>query len=214
MQPDQDDQQLAQQWFDRKSQLMEASLGKEHDMVMHAMIPYGIGGALDLYYYPQVGDERGHSLRGTAIATKELCELPNEGSRNDYFGCYELVMFTKHRLDLDAANDPSSPFGQTHAAINGILNLIARYSEQATLNPLDTCEFPADMEELGGRCLIFDAYDGHSDDMVEGFGLMAVIEIFRSEMAFAQEHGGDKLIERLKACEHYPYCDLDREPVA
>jgi hypothetical protein len=36
-------------------------------MVMHAIIPYAIGGGLDLYYYP-------NGLPGTAIATKELSE--------------------------------------------------------------------------------------------------------------------------------------------
>src|SRR6516225_10512018 len=90
--------EIAQQWYDRKSRLMENSLGKEHNIVMHAIIPYAIGGALDLYYYP-------NGLPGTAIATKELCELPGEGSSNNVYSCYELVMFTKHRLDLDAAKD-------------------------------------------------------------------------------------------------------------
>jgi len=46
---------------------MEAILGKEHDMVMHAMIPYAIGGGLDLYYFP-------NKIEGVAIATKELSE--------------------------------------------------------------------------------------------------------------------------------------------
>ena len=46
------DEKLAQRWYDRKSALMEASLGKEHDIVMHAIIPFAIGGGLDLCYYP------------------------------------------------------------------------------------------------------------------------------------------------------------------
>jgi hypothetical protein len=116
--------QVAQQWYERKSRLMEASLGKEHDMVMHAIIPYALGGGLDLYYYP-------NGLPGTAIATKELSELPNEGSSNDVYRSYELVMFTKHRLDLDAAKDEETDFGRAHMSINAILNRIAPYSAQA-----------------------------------------------------------------------------------
>src|SRR2546425_7694539 len=104
MADDEADDQTAQEWYERKSALMEASLGKEHDMVMHAIIPYAIGGGLDLYYYP-------NGLPGTAVATKELSELPNEGSSNDVYGSYELVMFTKHPLDLHAAKDESTPFG-------------------------------------------------------------------------------------------------------
>lgn len=85
---------------------------------------------------------------------------------------------------------------------------------QTTLNPNDTCEFPADTKRIGGKCLIFDGYACHSDDAAGNFGLLALIEVFRSEMEFARENGGDALIERLKAKGHYPYSDLDREPVA
>jgi Suppressor of fused protein (SUFU) len=199
-------EELATRWYERKSALMEASLGKEYHTVMHAIIPYAIGGGLDLYYYP-------NGLSGTAIATKELSELPNAGSSNDAFRCYELVMFTKQKLDLDAAKDESTAFGRQHANINAILHPIARYSAEAKLNPNETCEFPADMARVGGKCLIFDGYACHSDDMVENFGLLAVIEVFRSEMDYARNHGASELIARLKSNGHYPYSDLDREPV-
>lgn len=200
-------EEVVQQWYERKSRLMEASLGKEHDMVMHALFPYALGGALDLYYYP-------NGLPGTAIATKELSEMPNEGSSNNIYRSYELVMFTKHRLDLDAAQDEETEFGRAHANVNAILNRIAPYSAQATLNPYETCEFPAGMERVGGKCLIFDGYACHSDNVAEDFGLLAVIEVFRSEMEYARRHGGAKLIKWLKAKGHYPYSDLGREPIA
>jgi hypothetical protein len=196
-----------EEWYNRKSALMESSLGKQHDIVMHAMIPYCVGGNLDLYYYP-------NGVPGTAIATKELAESPNEGSSNKVYQSYELVMFTRHKLDLDAAGDDNTAFGKAHSTINAILNCIARYSAEATLNPCETCEFPEDMEELGGKCLIFDGYASHSDEVADRFGLLAIIEVFRSEMDFARKNGGSKLIERLKAKGFYPYSDLDREPVA
>ena len=207
MAADSGDDEVTSRWYDRKSRLMEASLGQEHDMVMHALIPYAIGGALDLYYYP-------HGLPGTAIATKELSDLEHEGVSNDVCGSYELVMFTRHPLDLEAAKDESTPFGRAHANINAILNLIARYSAEAKLNPNETCEFPADMEQVGGKCLIFDGYAAHADENGERFGLLAIIEIFRSEMEFARKRGGAKLIGKLKSRGHYPYSDLDRKPVA
>jgi Suppressor of fused protein (SUFU) len=207
MAPNDAAREVARQWHEHKSRLMEASLGKEHDMVMHAIIPYAIGGGLDLYYYP-------NGVPGTAIATKELSELPNEGSSNDVYRSYELVMFTKHQLDLDAAKGECTAFGRVHSSINTILNLIARYSAQAKLNPKETCEFPAEMGRVGGKCLIFDGYACHSDGVADNFGLLAVIEVFRSEMAYARRHGGAKLIERLKAKGYYPYSDLDRQPVA
>ncbi len=45
-------EKLAQDWYEKKTALMVDILGREHDMVMHALIPYSIGGGLDLYYFP------------------------------------------------------------------------------------------------------------------------------------------------------------------
>ncbi|GMV79990.1 MAG: hypothetical protein AMXMBFR7_11740 [Planctomycetota bacterium] len=199
--------QQAEAWYERKSKLMEEILGREHGMVMHAIIPYAVGGALDLYYYP-------HGVPGTGIATKELSELPGQGSSNRVFSCYELAMFTRHALNLDEAKDASTPFGRAHGTINSILNMIARYSATASLNPNETCEFPAEMERVGGKCLIFDAYGVPRPEPKRAFGVLAVIEVYRSEMAFARTEGGAALLQRLKDAGHYPYSDLDREPVA
>jgi hypothetical protein len=200
------DEKAAQEWDKHKSKFMEEILGKEHDMVMHAIIPYMIGGGLDLYYYP-------HGIPGTGIATKELSLAPNEGSRNKVFSCYEFAMFTRHQCNLDEAKDKTTPFGKAHSNINTILNVVARYSATATLNPNETCEFPADMESIGGKCLMFDSYGSRSDAVVQNFGIMVIIEIFREEMDFARTNGGGVLLEKLKLAGHYPYSDLDREPV-
>ena len=83
------------------------------------------------------------------------------------------------------------------------------YSAKATLNPNETCEFPKEMKKIGGKCLIFDGYAKHSED----FGLLAIIEVFRSEMDFARKKGGGKLIGMLKEKGFYPYSDLDRQSV-
>lgn len=198
---------LADGWYDHKTQLMCKSLGEEHDTVMHSIIPYAVGGALDLYYYPR-------GLPGTAIATKELSELPTEGSQNDVYRSYELVMFTRQPLDLESALDQTTAFGRTHKRIHAILNLIARYSTEATLNPNETCEVPGEFQDVGGACLIFDGFARHTDDVARDFGLLAIIEVFRSEMEFARQRGGKQLLDRLRARGVYPYSDMDREPVA
>jgi Suppressor of fused protein (SUFU) len=205
MNDDDDDNKLAQEWYDRKTSLMVEALGEEYDTVMHAIVPYVIGGGLDLYYFP-------NGIAGTAIATKELCEIPGEGSSNDVFISYELVMFTRHELSADDVDNESTPFGRAHGNINAILNCIAPYSAQATLNPNETCEFPAEMETVGGKCLIFDAYGAELEQ--SEFGLLAIIEIHRSEMNYAREHGGRMLIDKLKKAGHYPYSDLERPAVA
>ncbi len=199
------DDEIAQNWYETKTAMMVELLGTEHDVVMHALIPYCVGGGLDLYYFP-------NGIPGTAIATKELCEFPGKGSTNDAFDNYELVMFTRHPISLDNANDQSTPFGAVHRSINAILGCIAPYSVQATLNPRETCEFPEDMEELAGRCLIFDAYKPMKTH--NRFGLLLIMEIHRSEMDFARQHGGQKLLDRLFASGYYPYSDMDRPSVA
>ena len=198
------DEEAASKWYDEKSKTMEEFLGKEHDMVMHAIIPYAIGGGLDLYYFP-------NGIEGVAIATKELCESPDEGSTNDQLELYEIVMFTRHKLDLDEAKDETTDFGKAHSNINAILNSVAPYSAQATLNHNETCEFPADMESVGGKCLVFQAYQWSGQK--QNFGLLAVIEVFRSEMEFARENSTASLVEKLKEAGHYPYSDLNREAV-
>jgi hypothetical protein len=195
---------IESQWYAEKSDRMVELLGEEHDMVMHAIIPYAVGGGLDLYYYP-------HLIPGTGIATKELSNRPSEGSTNNVLTTYEFVMFTRHDLSMDDAQKPETPFGKMHHSINAILNMMAPYSAQAKLNPFETVEFPSDMEVVGGRCLILDAYgmtDAHAD-----FGLMLIMEIHRVEMDYARQHGGQALLEKLMAANYYPYSDLDRPPV-
>ncbi len=200
------DEAAETEWDRQKSEYLESLLGKEHDMVMHAMIPFAIGGGLDLYYYP-------NGIPGTAIATKELVDRGGEGPSNEIYPAYELVMFTRHTLDLDEAKNDETPFGLAHGNMNCILNMIARYSSEATLNPRDTCEFPEDMEDVGGKCLIFDGYAPADRLGPEGMGLMLVMEVFGSEMKFAMKNGGDELLQMLKDAGYYPYSDLDREPV-
>ena len=56
-------------WYGAKSAFLAEHLGPEHEMVMHALIPYAVGGNLDLYYFPD-------GIDGTAIATKELASGP------------------------------------------------------------------------------------------------------------------------------------------
>jgi len=199
------DDAAARAWYEQKQAVMERLMGKQHNSVMHAIIPYPVGG-LDLYYYP-------NGIPGTGVATMEVSELPDQGSSNADYSCYELVMFTKHPLDLAQAKQPETPFGKAHSNINGILNCVAPFSATAKLNGNDTCEFPTEMGKLAGKCLIFHNYGPH-DNPRRGFGLLAVIEIFRSEMDFARKESGEKLIQLLKDAGYFPCSDLDRQPVA
>ncbi len=201
-----DEDQIRSNWEVLKSERMEELLGVEHDRVMHSMIPFFLGGGLDLYYYP-------NKLPGTGIATKELSELPGQGPANDAFQNYELVMFTRHSLDLNVAQDEKTEFGRVHEDINMLLNLVAQYCLQAEVNPHDTLEFPGDMPDVGGRCLIFDGYPDHSQEEPAEFGLLAIMEIFRAELEFARAQGANTLLQKLREAGHYPYTDRNRSSV-
>jgi len=199
-------EEAARAWYERKTKLLAETLGEEHDMVMHAIVPFAMGGGLDLYYYPK-------GIEGLGVATKELCELPDEGSTNDAWDNYELVMFTKHALVMEDAKDVDTTFGRMHMRMNAILNIVAAYSGDVPLNPNETCEFPEDTEDVGGACLILAEYGVHTDSIGGQFGIMLVMEVFRSEMEYAREEGTEELIALLQARGAYPYSDMAREAV-
>ncbi len=202
--PREDSAEAEDAWYDEKSSYMESVLGTEYDKAMHSLVPYASGGGLDLYYYP-------HGIAGTGFATKELVDAHGHGPSNSVYDCYELLMFTRLPINLHDAQDSTTSFGSMHASMNAVMNVIARYSREATLNPYETCEFPAEMELVGGKCLVFDGYT--SSRGPKGMGLLLIIEVHRSEMEYAMQHDGAGLITMLKQREHYPYSDLDRPPV-
>jgi hypothetical protein len=202
------DESARLEWDRRKSQLMMQILGPEHDHVMHSIVPYAVGGSLDLYYFPNPS-----GLRGTAIATKELSELPGSGSSNSIFKNYEFVVFSKFPIDFKVAYDDSTVFGRSHRAADFILNRLAPYSAEAVLEPFDTCEVPGEGPETPSQFVIFNAFPDFPTDQIQ-FGLMAVIRVFQSELEFARANSCRELVERLSDAGVYPYSDLDREPIA
>jgi len=193
-----------EEWFDKKSRWMEDILGKEHDVVMSSSRPYSSGGSLDLHYYP-------NGIPGTAIATKQLARETGPSPSNDKYKKYEWVMFTREKLNMEHANDQFTSFGQIHQFIASTLNRVARYNESTTLQPNQTCAIPMDDDD-DLLYLLLTTYGAKSDEQ-EDFGLMIVMEIFPTEIAFATEHGKEALLKLLQEKEVYPYADLDRDPV-
>ncbi|ACT95682.1 hypothetical protein [Dyadobacter fermentans] len=51
--------------YEAKRKGLENVLGKMHDIVGHAIIPFAVGGAVDMYYFP-------NHIPGTGFATMEL----------------------------------------------------------------------------------------------------------------------------------------------
>jgi len=194
-----------QAYYCQKTAALEAVLGPMADTVGHAVVPYRIGGAVDMYYFQ-------HALPGTALVTMELVEPGQPGPIPGPLGPYEFIAFT--RL---AYSTPASPeFEHIERRFCGIFTLLGTYSQQAVLKPRDTIEMPGD-EMNDAKCLVFDEYRNPDADLIVGstpYGLLLIIEVFRSEMEFAMLEGTAALLDRLKSAGHYPYSDLDRGSVA
>jgi hypothetical protein len=191
--------------YELKEKAIQHVLGKMHGIVGHAIIPFSIGGAVDMYYFPNY-------IKGTGFATMELLDPLGNGPQPNDLGTYELVAFTKE--PYNESNDTKLPFNLIERRICGVFTTIGSYSTQAILKPGDTCELPIEGEE--SKYLLFDNYNPDKKEFMIGnrkHHLLLCMEIFRSEMDFARVTGSDKLFEMLKEKEYYPYSDLDREPV-
>lgn len=192
--------------YTEKLKGLEEVLGKMYEMVGHAVIPFSVGGAVDMYYFP-------HHIPGTGFATMELLDPAGNGPLPNRMGTYELVAFTKEPLNPDDKNP--NAFNAIERRVCGIFTMIGNYSQQAVLNPLETCEIPDDEE--ANRCLVLYNYQPGDKGFMIGerkHHLLLCIEIFRSEMDFARDNGSEALVGKLKSAGYYPYSDLDRPAVA
>lgn len=212
----------AERFYRLKRQGLEQILGKMHDLVGHAIIPFQIGGAVDMYYFP-------NALPGTGFVTMELIEPDGSGSQPSRIGTYELVAFTKYKIQdnlgaykvmpfRQAEEEPSSEkaaFEKIERRMCRIFTEVGRYSFGAILNPYETIEVPwLKGEEM--PCLILDEYIAPEGIFTIGkqkHGLLLIIEVFRREMEHAMKYGSRRVLEKLKAQGYYPYSDLDRPPV-
>lgn len=193
--------------YDLKVKGLEAMLGKMHDLVGHAVIPYDVGGTVDMYYFP-------NHIPGTGFATMELIQPDGTGPLKNRFGTFELVAFT--RLAYDPSTDTRTPFNIIERQICHIFTTIARFSQEAVLKPGDTCEVPTGDDE-SNTCLVFDLYEPDKKQFNVGnrrHHLLLCMQIFKCEMEYARKNGSDVLFKMLKAAGHYPYSDIDRESVA
>jgi hypothetical protein len=195
--------------YELKKQGLELLLGSLHEIVGHALIPFQIGGNVDMYYFP-------NGIPGTGFATMELIEPDGSGPKANKIGTYELLTFTKHKMPSnETMSDKTLPFNQIERRMCIIMTTIGFYSKDAVLNPGDTCEVPLGDKEPN-VCIVLDEYkkDGvHFEINGKRHCLLLCIEIFKSEMEYAMEHGSAVVIEELKKKGYYPYSDMDREPV-
>ena len=193
--------------YELKSKGLEYILGPMANIVGHAIIPFAVGGAVDMYYFP-------NHIKGTGFTTMELLDPDGKGPLPNRLGTYELISFTKNTYNSN--EDPQTPFNLIERKICGIHTSIGFYSSQAVLNPNETCEIPGDDGEEN-NCIVFDIYEPDGKEFRIGnrkHHLLLCLQIFRSEMEYSRKNGSNELFKKLKEAGFYPYSDLDRKPVA
>lgn len=194
--PDEDDELH----FEAKKAALEKVLGPMYEIVGHSALPFALGGAVDMYFFPNV-------MNGTVMVTMELIEPDGSGPAPNRMGTYELAACTRYPV-----NEPNPSFEKIERRFNEIFTTLGNYSYEATLEPGETCEIPA--EDGGTICLLLDELE--ADDFViagRKHGLLLCMEIFRSEMEFAKKNGSEELIAKLKHSGYYPYSDMERVAV-
>lgn len=191
--------------YNLKQQGLETVLGPMHNMVGHAIIPFALGGAVDMYAFPQKDGS-------TAFASMELIQPDGTGSVPNRLGTYELVAFTRCGVNTrEAENDGFSAMEQR---ICGLFTRIGNFSFEVKIEPGETAEFPNEHEDP--QCLIFSDYRPEGQPFKIGdqaHGLLLVIEVHKSEMDYARQNGTPQLIDKLKTAGYYPNSDLDRPSV-
>ncbi len=199
--------------YKAKLAALERILGPRDSLVGHAIVPFELGGPVDMHYFST-------HLPGTVVATMDLIDPEGNGPQPGQLGTYELVACTKlsrfSALDSDAGATPAGDFDAMAARICAMLTIIGHDSYEVVLEPGDACEVPVEDEGVT-RCVVFDAFDSLGIPFqIEGrrHGLLLCIEVFHSELEYARKHGTQALIALLKKARCYPYSDLDREPVA
>jgi len=202
--------------YELKKKGIERILGPMYELVGHSLIPFQMGGAVDMYYFTSC-------MPGTVFATMELIEPDGSSPKPNYNGAYELITCTKLTMPPPEPHEVRSKrikegqlsdFEKIECRMSGIMTGIGNYSFDAVIKAGETAEVPwGDDEEY---CLVFDEFDTKGIPFeIEGkkHSLLLCIEIFRSEMEYAMEFGSKLLLAKLKDSGYYPYSDLDRRPV-
>ncbi|MGN6416862.1 MAG: hypothetical protein ACTHMC_05200 [Pseudobacter sp.] len=192
-------------FYDLKKTGLEKVLGPMHWLVGHSVVPFGVGGNVDMYYFAQ-------HISGTGFATMELLSEDGAGPLPNCLGTYELLAFT--RLSFNQDQQLPDAFNEIERRFCQIFTIMAEYAKDAVLNPGETCELPSD--EGRNVCLIFDQYQPSDNKFLVGESehhLLLCLEIFKSEMDYSRTNGSAALFNKLREAGHYPYSDMNREPV-
>lgn len=181
------DDDWKQTWDARKSAL-ESVLGPAEDTVLHAIVPFSLGGQADVLAF------RKH-IAGSVAATCELLGEPSQ--KRNLQGTYELAI--AHRNENDWGPN--------------IISKLARYTCDALLQPGQTMDIgPAVPAKSTISGFFFDDFKRMKFGGADA-GLLLCIGLTADELAACRQGKRQKVYDALIAQKFFPYTDLFRPSV-
>ena len=178
--------------WDARITALTPILGKPADTVLHAVIPFQLGGAADVLPFPDFAP-------GITYVTAEMTG-ENVGQRPTSLGNYELMICA--RKELQKAGD--------------FISDLARYTCDAELEPGETMDIGTYFGDSTIRAVLFThprEHAVHFEFLGQRYGLLLCIGLTAEELAFKQRHGSESLLALLKQHGIYPYTTPDRPSV-
>jgi hypothetical protein len=179
-----------QVWWDARIDAMRPILGEPEPGVLHAPIPFYLGGTADVIMFR-------HHVDGIVYVTNDLIGDDQQVQNED--GWFELMLCLRNEDDW-----PQAP---------GILSNFARYTTEARLGRYDTMDFgPAFPEGATLSAMYFVPY---ANLTVRGLraSLLLCLGITDAELRAAQDGQVDDLVGLLKKEGVFPFTDPFRKSV-
>lgn len=174
--------------WDAREAALTAVLGETDGMVLHAMIPFMLGGQADVVCF------RKH-ITGRVAVTCELLGEPSQ-KRND-LGTYELMI--AHRDDNDWGPD--------------VISRLARYTCDAVIEPGDTMDIGSAVPKGSTITAFLFLEYARFKFAGEDAGLLLCLGITADELKACRAGKRDEVLAALKQAGFYPYTDLSRPSV-
>lgn len=181
-----------QKIWDSRIAALTPILGKPADTVLHAVIPFHLGGAADVLPFPDF-------TPGITYVTAEMTG-DDVGQRPTSLGNYELMICAKQ--ELQKAGD--------------LISNLARYTCEAELEPGETMDLGTFFGDTTICALLFTHPREQAvpfEFLGQRYGLLLCIGITAEELAFKQAHGSESLLALLREHGVFPYTTPDRTSV-
>jgi Suppressor of fused protein (SUFU) len=181
-----------QKIWDARIAALTPILGKPTDKVLHAVIPFQLGGSADVLPFPDF-------TPGITYVTAEMTG-EDVGQRPTTLGNYELMICA--RQELQKAGD--------------LISKLARYTCDAELEPGETMDIGTFFGDSTIRALLFTyprEVPVHFEFLGQRCGLLLCIGITSEELAFKKAHGSANLLALLRQHGVFPYTVPERPSV-